>query len=58
MFFKTIAKFDTFQFICGTPNLLTYLDIASTYYWIVLSNAMISIHYLLRSTNYLVMESG
>ena len=20
MFFKTIAKFDTFQFICGTPN--------------------------------------
>ena len=20
MFFETIAKFDTFQFICGTPN--------------------------------------
>ena len=20
MFFKTIAKFDTFQFICGTPT--------------------------------------
>ena len=25
MFFETIAKFDTFQFICGTPNVHTYI---------------------------------
>ena len=37
MFFETIAKFDTFQFICGTPNIhlmeINYFISIFTYTW-------------------------
>ena len=66
MFFETIAKFDSFQFICGTPTAHARLTTACTdirifkifYFWISINLQEMYIYIICISLSFQVKWSG